>query len=71
MSNSHISFPNLSDISDEVAVVPAPPSRKGGHPIVNANLNNFVIKDDGLEYFVIDGNEYPARSVGVEIYGDL
>jgi hypothetical protein len=70
MSNSHSSFPNLSDISDEVAIVTAPPSRKGGHPVVNANLNNFAIKDDikddGLEYFVIDGNEYSARSVGVE-----
>jgi hypothetical protein len=49
-----------------VAVVPAPPSRKGGHPVVTANLNNFVIKDDGLEHFVIDGNEYPARPVDVE-----
>ena len=53
----------MSDISSEAEVVR--PRPKVGHPVVIANLNQFRVKDDGQEYFHIDGVEYPARSVGV------
>jgi hypothetical protein len=32
-----------------VVVVPPLPSRKGMYPVVDAKLNNFVIKDDGQQ----------------------
>jgi hypothetical protein len=58
---------SMSGISSEVeAILPAPPPRKDGHPVVNANLNHFLVKDDSQETFLIDGREYLARDVGVE-----
>jgi hypothetical protein len=50
---------SISGISSEVeAILPPPPPRKDRHPVVNATLNHFFVKDDGQEYL--------TRDVGVE-----
>jgi hypothetical protein len=36
------------------------------YPVVDAKLNNFVIKDDGQQQFILNGQEYPTRCVGVK-----
>jgi hypothetical protein len=33
----------------------------------SATLDNFTVKDDGKLYFVIDGHEWPARKVNIEV----
>jgi hypothetical protein len=57
---------NMSDIADDIEVVPISVPRRKIHPVVNASINNFIVKDDGQEVFIVDGKEYNARSVGVD-----
>jgi hypothetical protein len=57
---------NMSGITDDIEVVPIHVPRRKIHPVVNASLNNFIVKDDGQEVFMVDGKEYNAKSLGVD-----
>jgi hypothetical protein len=56
----------MSDITDEIEVVPIGVPRRKIHPVVNSGINNFIVKDDGQEVFVVDGKEW-----GLTIFEDL
>jgi hypothetical protein len=53
----------MCDITDEIEVVPTHVPRRKRHPVINASINNF---NDGQDVFIVDGNEYIAKSVGVD-----
>jgi hypothetical protein len=37
------------------------------HPVSSATLDNVAVKNDGKLYFAIDGHEWPAKEVNIEV----
>jgi hypothetical protein len=68
--SDHCQMNNSSPIaiSDNEAIKAPPASSRmeNDHPVATATLDHFIVKDDGKEYFIIDGRELPARKVKVE-----
>jgi hypothetical protein len=60
-----------SDISDGITatkkVLPSSSTTEKEKIIANATLATFIVMNDGKNYFVIDGNEWPARDIRVEV----
>jgi hypothetical protein len=62
-SSSNNNHTNMCDITDEIEMVPTHVPRRKRHPVVNASINNF---NDGQDVFIVNGNEYIAKPVGVD-----